>query len=249
MLRFATDQACCGLQWEAAYMRFERPDQEVRKFARRLRAAGACDWPRQSRIVELCCGRGNGLRALEDLGFSHLDGIDLSDSLLRVYRGKARLHVCDCRNLPFDNRSRDVVIVQGGLHHLPELSIDLERTLIQAQRVLRPGGRFVAIEPWPTPFLSAVHMAMRIPPARALWPKLDAFARMVEMESETYFNWLSSEHTILRLLHRYFRPERCLRRWGKLLFVGRNAYPCRRSSGVATTGAPAIHSGRRKNCA
>ena len=53
-----------AMTWEEAYLRFETPDQEIRKFHKRLVALGAGDWPRDSRIVELLCGRGSGLRAL-----------------------------------------------------------------------------------------------------------------------------------------------------------------------------------------
>jgi ubiquinone/menaquinone biosynthesis C-methylase UbiE len=48
-------------------------------------------------------------------------------------------------------------VVQGGLHHLPELPRDLDKTLLEIKRVLRPQGRFVIVEPWHTPFLRIVH--------------------------------------------------------------------------------------------
>jgi hypothetical protein len=68
--------------WEAAYLSFETPEEEIRKFIRRLRRLGAERLPRQAEVLELFCGRGNGLRALERLGFNRLEGVDLSISLL-----------------------------------------------------------------------------------------------------------------------------------------------------------------------
>jgi len=47
--------------WEAAYLRFESPEEEIRKFVRRLTRLGAPQWPRDAEIVELFCGRGNGV--------------------------------------------------------------------------------------------------------------------------------------------------------------------------------------------
>ena len=44
--------------WEAAYIRFETPQQEIRKFLRRLRKLGATELPRDAHVVELFCGRG-----------------------------------------------------------------------------------------------------------------------------------------------------------------------------------------------
>ena len=207
--------------WEAAYRRFETPDEEVAKFLKRLNALGAQDWPRDARVVELFCGRGNGLKALERLGFRHLEGIDLSPDLLADYAGPAQTIAADCRALPLDSASRDVIIVQGGLHHLPALPGDLERVLGEVARVLRPAGRFVVVEPWLTPFLRFVHAVSANPIARRLWPKIDALQTMIEHERETYAQWLSQPESILRLLQAHFQTERLRIGMGKLMFVGR----------------------------
>src|SRR5712675_1767656 len=91
--------------WEAAYLRFETPQQEIQKFIARLNRLGARQWPRDAEIVELFCGRGNGLVALERLGFTHIEGVDLSPLLVAQYRGPAKCIVGDCRQLPFADRS------------------------------------------------------------------------------------------------------------------------------------------------
>ena len=117
--------------WEEAYLRFESPEEEIRKFIRRLKFMGAMKWPRNAKIVELFCGRGSGLRALHQLGFSEVEGIDLSPSLAAEYGGPGKILVGDCRRLPFENASKDILIVQGGLHHLPLLPDDLDRALAE----------------------------------------------------------------------------------------------------------------------
>jgi SAM-dependent methyltransferase len=209
--------------WERAYLRFQSPAQEVRKFVRRLRQLGARSWPRDAAVLELFCGRGNGLRALERLGFTNVTGVDLSPTLAVRYRGPARVLVHDCRQLPFPADSYDVAIVQGGLHHLPVLPDDLERTLHEVRRVLRPGGRFVVVEPWRTPFLDFFHFITRQPAARRLWPKLDAYQTMQDHEAETFERWISAPAMILELLRRTFVPTVCRTAWGKLHFVGSKA--------------------------
>lgn len=209
--------------WEAAYLRFETPEEERRKFLRRLRKLGSSAWPRDAQIVELFCGRGNGLHALEQLGFSRLEGADLSAALLANYAGSAKCIVADCRQLPYPDESRDIAIVQGGLHHLPELPADLVRVVEEVRRVLRPGGRLVVVEPWRTPFLRLVHWVGSFRIARRLWPKLDALETMTEWESETYEQWLAQPELVLETLERGFVVERKLIRWGKLMWVGRRA--------------------------
>jgi ubiquinone/menaquinone biosynthesis C-methylase UbiE len=208
--------------WEAAYLRFETPAREVRKFQQRLRRLGAAHWSKDLEIVELFCGRGNGLRALQSLGFNRVEGIDLSPSLASRYDGPGKISVGDCRHLPLRDASRDVLIVQGGLHHLPKLPEDLERTLAEAARVLRPGGRFVAVEPWLTPFLRCAHFACNRAAVRRLVPRIDALATMIENERATYDQWLNAPEVVRAALHRHFAVEREHIGWGKLHFVGRS---------------------------
>ncbi len=221
IIRACEPITCCDEIWEAAYLRFESPEQEIRKFRNRLLALGAEQWPRSSRIVELFCGRGNGLHALEGMGFDDLTGVDLSERLLEQFAGNAMLYVADGRALPFADGSFDIVIVQGGLHHLSDIPGDLSSVLGESHRILRDEGRFIAVEPWLTPFLRLVHAACKITPLSHLWPRLNALATMIEREKVTYNNWLESNAAILHALDRVFASERRSIGWGKLSYVGR----------------------------
>ena len=207
--------------WEAAYVRFETPEEEIRKFVRRLQKLGTTQLPRDARVVELFCGRGNGLHALASLGFTQLEGDDLSARLVALYRGTAKCYVADCRHLPFPDQSRDVVIVQGGLHHLPTLPDSLEQTLREMHRVLRKEGRLVAVEPWLTPFLKLVHWVSDRRLVRRWSGKVDALATMIEYERDTYVQWLSQPELVSSLFRRYFSPVHESFAWGKCYFVGR----------------------------
>jgi SAM-dependent methyltransferase len=207
--------------WEAAYVRFETPHEEIRKFIRRLRTLGGDEWSREARILELFCGRGNGVVALERLGFTHILGIDMSPSVARMYRGAARCLVGDCRALPVRAASQDIAIVQGGLHHLPVLPDDLERVVVEVRRVLKPAGLFVVVEPWRTPFLELVHTAGCSRLGRRVWSKMDALATMIEHEGEIYRQWLREPELISSVLVNGFEPCVNRTRLGRLLFVGR----------------------------
>jgi ubiquinone/menaquinone biosynthesis C-methylase UbiE len=207
--------------WEAAYLRFETPEQEIQKFIGRLQELGAKEWPRNAEIVELFCGRGNGLHALERLGFSRVEGIDLSPRLLAKYRGSATCTQGDCRHLPYADQSKDVLIVQGGLHHLPLLPDDLEQTVAEMQRVLKRSGRLMVVEPWRTPFLKAAHFISEIGMVRRLSNKMDALAVMTEHEIVTYEQWLGHPDMVLKIMHAHFVPVHESFAWGKWRFAGR----------------------------
>jgi len=206
--------------WEAAYLRFETPEQEIAKFQSRLKKLGAAEWPTDAEIVELFCGRGNGLHALTRLGFTRVEGVDLSPALIAQYQGSSPCHVSDCRRLLFADCSKDILIVQGGLHHLLNLPADLEQTVLEMKRVLRKDGRLVIVEPWKTPFLSFVHMVCQNPIARRLSNKLDALATMIQYERTTYEQWLSQPEPILALFGQHFQTVSHDIGWGKWSFVG-----------------------------
>jgi ubiquinone/menaquinone biosynthesis C-methylase UbiE len=206
--------------WETAYLRFETAEEEIQKFIGRLNRLGAAQWPRDAEIVELFCGRGNGLIALERLGFARCEGVDLSPRLIAQFKGSAKCTVADCRKLPFPDRSKDVLIVQGGLHHLSKLPDDLEQTLSEMQRVLRKNGRVMFVEPWRTPFLSFVHFVSEISLVRRLSNKMDAFATMTEHEIRTYEQWLGQPEMIRKIARKHFAPVHESFAWGKWNFVG-----------------------------
>lgn len=221
IIHFSDSQSCCDTTWEDAYRRFETPQEEIAKFRRRLLWFGVDLWDQDLSIVELFCGRGNGLVAWSELGFTNLEGADLSADLIQEYDGPAKCYVADCRSLPFEDNSKDVLCVQGGLHHLPKLPEDLEQTLSEAYRVLKPNGVLLAVEPWDTPYLKLVHGVSALPLARQAWSKLDAFQELYEHEQTTYDNWRGRADEILSHLTRQFDAERLNIRWGKLWFCGR----------------------------
>lgn len=212
---------CCDSEWEAAYNRFESPEEEKVKFRRRLVAMGVSDLPRNLRVADLFCGRGSNLSVLEELGFTDVSGVDLSPDLLARYKGGAKRYVGDCRDLKFADASMDLVMVQGGLHHLPSLPDDLERVLAEIHRVLAPGGIVLFVEPCLTPFLRLAHACCGVTLFRRLNPRLDALAIMIDHERSTYFNWLSAMHDIRAAARLRFEPVLDRASMGKWYFVGK----------------------------
>jgi SAM-dependent methyltransferase len=206
--------------WENAYLRFETPAAEQRKFTRRLRAAGADTWRRDALILDLFSGRGGGARALRGLGFPRVIGLDLSPRLLRARGDASACSVADCRELPIASRSIDIAIVHGGLHHLPRMPDDLSSTLREVARTLKPEGLFMAVEPWRTPFLDVVHWICGWPLARRSHAKIDALATMIELERPTYEAWLEHAQEILAVFDRHFVRRRLRARLGKLHYLG-----------------------------
>jgi len=207
---------CCNERWERAYERFETGEQEQRKFRKRFERLGLDRLQRDAVVVDLFCGRGNGLRVLKDLGFTNLTGVDLSPHLLGQAPDGIRKIVADCTDLTFEADSVDVFIVQGGLHHLPELGTSLPACLSGISRALVKEGSFYVVEPWETPFLKAVHWITRQGLARRCVSSFDAFATMVEEEWDTYRQWLDQPEQIRSVFADHFELERWKLAGGKL---------------------------------
>jgi SAM-dependent methyltransferase len=182
---------------------------------------GVDEWPRELAIAELFCGRGNGLCVLEGMGFKNLRGVDLSVELLKQFGGRSPLFVGDCRSLHFPTESLDAVVIQGGLHHLPNLNADLVKTLDEIARTLRPGGRLLIVEPWRTPMLDAIHRMASQPLVRRIWSRVDALQTMIEREADTYFEWLSKPALIQRAINGRFTAQIRKIAFGKLMYLGR----------------------------
>jgi len=205
--------------WEEAFVSFESPEQERRKFIRRLKGLGVDRWDKELRVLELFCGGGSGLSAWEQMGFENIEGMDISAGLVNSYSGDAKCTVGDARNLPFADGTFDVVCVQGGLHHL-HLMDDFDRTLGEVHRVLVKGGRFIVVEPWQTPFLRFVHFMMGIGLVRKLSKRVDTYATLCALERRTFEPWLKESDAIIKRLQFYSDVLTLRIRWGKLMFVG-----------------------------
>jgi SAM-dependent methyltransferase len=95
----------------------------------------------QRTVLEVCCGSGMLAEALARRG-AQVTGIDLSSEAVnrareraRRYRFTAQFMVADAEQLPFPDRSFDVVAVHDGLHHLD----DPYRAIGEMARVARQG--------------------------------------------------------------------------------------------------------------
>ena len=97
---------------------------------------------RLRRLLDAGCGTGEfAERARRVLGLEVV-GVDQSDRMVALTRARGlEAHVADVESLPFADGAFDAVSATWMLYHVP----DLDRGLAELARVLRPGGRLVAI--------------------------------------------------------------------------------------------------------
>jgi SAM-dependent methyltransferase len=93
-------------------------------------------------VLEVGCGEGElATRIGEELDVELL-AVDQSARMVEIARRRGvDARVADVRALPFEDGSFDVALAAWVLFHVP----DLERGISELARVLRPGGRLVAV--------------------------------------------------------------------------------------------------------
>jgi ubiquinone/menaquinone biosynthesis C-methylase UbiE len=103
-------------------------------------------------VLDVGCGTGTLAVALKSrVGAGEVCGIDASPEMIEVAKGKAvkagcavDFQVAPIEALPFADVSFDLVTSSLMLHHLPD---NLKRKgLAQVRRVLKTGGRFMAVD-------------------------------------------------------------------------------------------------------
>jgi ubiquinone/menaquinone biosynthesis C-methylase UbiE len=157
-------------------------------------------WP-YGRTLEIGAGTGFFALNLRQAGaLDHVTVTDLSPGMVEAAKENARRlgfevdgEVADAEHLPFPDSSFDLVVGHAVLHHLP----DVEASLREVLRVLRPGGRFVLagdptrIGDWYARRLgrltwAATTRATRLPPLRG-WARpqheLDESSRAAALEA------------------------------------------------------------------
>ena len=99
------------------------------------------------RVLDLGCGAGRFVAALRDAGAEPI-GVEIAEAALerarRVAPGADLRLVEPDGSLPLGHRSVDLVWCSEVLQHVPDTS----HLLLEARRVLRPGGRLLVTVPY-----------------------------------------------------------------------------------------------------
>jgi SAM-dependent methyltransferase len=94
------------------------------------------------RVLEVGGGEGELAERIARELDAEVVGIDQSERMVEIQRSKGiDARVGDVQDLPFDDGEFDVILAAWMLYHLP----DLDRGLEEIVRVLRSGGRLVAV--------------------------------------------------------------------------------------------------------
>jgi demethylmenaquinone methyltransferase / 2-methoxy-6-polyprenyl-1,4-benzoquinol methylase len=107
----------------------------------RRRTITALALPPGALVLDLACGTGDFSRLAARQGY-RVVGADLSAGMLAANREATPVVEADAAQLPFPDAAFDGVVCGYALRNFT----DLAATLAESARVLRPGGRFAALE-------------------------------------------------------------------------------------------------------
>ncbi|MHB1713136.1 MAG: SAM-dependent methyltransferase [Acidimicrobiales bacterium] len=130
-------------------------------------------------VVDIGAGRGEFLAVAVAQGASRAIGIEYSASALDFARttmevagveGKAAVIAADSRQIPLPDGIADLVTMLDVVEHLSPA--ELHQTLVEARRVLRPGGRVFAHTLPTRTIYNVTYRVQRllVPGRRARWP-------------------------------------------------------------------------------
>ncbi|HJS31476.1 MAG TPA: class I SAM-dependent methyltransferase [Alphaproteobacteria bacterium] len=102
-----------------------------------------------TRVIDVGCGEGALTRFLAGEG-AHVVGVEPGRAMIEKARAAPRIADEEFvagtgEKLPLPDASVDAVVYLNALHHVPVA--DQEQAVREAARVLKPGGRFLVIEP------------------------------------------------------------------------------------------------------
>jgi ubiquinone/menaquinone biosynthesis C-methylase UbiE len=167
--------------WKEAYRDPRLVARRMRKHRGKLARLGVLSWPRESRVLDLCCGTGEVLRILHAEGFTRLAGLDVTVDEELIKEPWLEARAGDSRALPYADATFDAVTCLHALHHLGGVS-GIQAALKEALRVLKPGGRLALIDHHDSAQLRLAFWACR--QAWLTWPTsgLRSFRRQLDEE-------------------------------------------------------------------
>lgn len=183
-------------EWYETYRSERLVERRQSSHGRKLRRLGALDLPKDAKILDIACGTGEALGVLHDAGFTNLHA---SDVMVDPELGKQpwlEVVQADAVAQPFPNGSFDAVLCMHALHHFGG-HVRVARTLEEAIRILKPGGRLMLVDHYDSVQLRAIFWGLHKP--WLTWPTagIRSFAKQCAEEWPYLYDYLDA-YTALR---------------------------------------------------
>ncbi|QZZ18581.1 methyltransferase domain-containing protein [Leptothermofonsia sichuanensis E412] len=161
-------------------------------------------------VVDIGCGPGNLYAALQSVcGVPRLlIGVDVALGALKLARQLGYVPVlADAQQLPFVSGFADVVVVNATIHHCD----DMEKTLLEAARLVRPGGMLITdhdpqCSAWNNNWIAKLIWNARLPIYRLIKRGGHGSAREQRLSLATEVHHRIGDGVSADLFHRVLEP-------------------------------------------
>ena len=104
-------------------------------------------FPQQTRILDVCCGDGVGLRVFKEYGYECVIGVDFEETKVETAKSIGyEVHRADFHDLSFfEDKSFDLIYSSHSLEH----SYDPSLVIKHFHRILEDNGEILIILPYP----------------------------------------------------------------------------------------------------
>ena len=186
-------------QWHDAYRSKALAKRRWATHLKKLKRIGILSAPKESRILDVCCGEGEMLELLSAQGMKSLIGADLAPKS-PAGGGEGHWHyvATSANRLPFKPGTFDWVLCAHSLHHLGGLA-NIEALLEDAYTCLKPGGKLVLIDHYDSIQLRLA-LAVLCSSLAVVTPYTRAFRQQYLEEKEFMYDYLDHWPQLFDLL-------------------------------------------------
>lgn len=131
--------------WKDSYLASEQREKRLRAMPEKLAKLGLNTADRRAKVLDLCCGSGETLITLHDMGFTDLTGIDLTVPAEVLEDRRFHVQQGDALNTSLSDATYDWVVNIHAMHHFASAE-NVDRFLSESYRLLKPGGRLGIID-------------------------------------------------------------------------------------------------------
>ena len=131
--------------WHRTYASEEEVRRRSQAFPRKFGLIGIDRAPRDIAVLDMCCGHGEALNCLYEIGFRNLSGVDLEVEEKLLADSRLRVRVGNAFHTEYPAASFDWVLNIHSMHHFASLE-GVQKFLDESFRLLKPGGRLSIID-------------------------------------------------------------------------------------------------------